>query len=34
MVGETSRNLRILQLLKRGEDYARAAFEWISIPKR
>ncbi len=34
MVGEPSRYLRILQLLKRGDDYARAAFEWISKPKR
>ena len=33
MVGEPSRYLRILQLLKRGDDYARAAFEWISKPK-
>lgn len=32
MVGEPSRYLRILQLLKRGEDYTRAAFEWMSIP--
>ena len=34
MVGEPSRYLRILQLLKRGEDYARAAFEWVPMPKR
>ena len=33
MVGEPSRYLRILQLLKRGNHYARAAFEWISKPQ-
>ena len=34
MLGEPSRYLRILQLLKRGDDYVRAAFEWMSKPER
>jgi hypothetical protein len=33
-VGEPSRYLRISQLLKRGDDYVRAAFEWMSKPER
>jgi hypothetical protein len=34
IVGEPSRYLRISQLLKRGDDYVRAAFEWMSKPER
>ena len=34
VVGESSRYLQVLQLLKRGEDYARVAFAWVAKPKR
>jgi hypothetical protein len=32
-VGESSRYLRGLQLLRRGEDYVRATFEWVPGPQ-
>jgi hypothetical protein len=34
MLGEAPRYLQVVQLLKRGEDYARVAFEWMPVPKR
>jgi hypothetical protein len=34
MIGETSRHLRGVQLLRLGEDYVRATFEWIAAPRR
>lgn len=33
MVGGPLRSLRILQLLKRGDDYVRVAFEWLPLPQ-
>jgi hypothetical protein len=33
MLGGVSRYLRVVQLLKRGEDYARVAFEWTPAAK-
>jgi hypothetical protein len=32
-VGEYSRYLRAVQLLRRGEDYVRATFEWVAAPQ-
>jgi hypothetical protein len=32
-VGESSRYLRAVQLLRRGEDYVRATFEWVAAPQ-
>jgi hypothetical protein len=31
-IGESPRYLRGLQVLRRGEDYVRATFEWVSAP--
>ncbi len=31
MVAGTSRHLHSLQLLRRGDDYVRASFEWVSV---
>jgi hypothetical protein len=33
MVGGPPRSLRVLQLLKKGEDYVRVAFEWLPLPR-
>jgi hypothetical protein len=33
MVGGPLRSLRVLQLLKKGEDYVRVAFEWLPLPR-
>jgi hypothetical protein len=32
MIGESPRHLRLLQRLKRGEDYVRVACEWMTAP--
>jgi hypothetical protein len=32
-IGESPRYLRGLQLLRRGEDYVRATFEWVAAPQ-
>jgi hypothetical protein len=32
LMGETSRYLRGLQVMRRGDDYVRATFEWVSAP--
>jgi hypothetical protein len=31
MVGGPLRSLRVLQLLRKGEDYVRVAFEWLPL---
>ena len=32
-IGDEARYLRGLQLLRRGEDYVRATFEWVAAPQ-